>query len=215
MADIQHSTIQHADTHEPKWLSIAVMADTGKVITPSATEDGASELRYLTLDDISAGNADTSRFGLKDASDPTKIVAFSLAGLTTATTRTITVPDASLTLVGTTTTQTLTNKRVTRRVSVVTYAASLDVNADNYDVLACNSLTGNVAINAPTGTHTDGQRLVIRLTQDGTGGRTITYNAVFATATASTTTASTSETREFSWHPTRAKWVQTNVSTGI
>jgi hypothetical protein len=215
MADVQHSEIQHADTHEPKWITTALVADTGKVITPSASEDATSELRFLTLADIAAGQASTARFGLADGSDSTKIVAFSLSGLTTATTRTITVPDADLTLVGTSTTQTLTNKRITPRVSDVAYAAALDVNADNFDVLACDSLTGNVAINAPTGTPTSGQRLAVRLTQDATGGRTITYDAAFVTATASTTTLSTTETREFMWHAARAKWIQVSVSTGI
>lgn len=215
MADVQHSEIQHADTHEPKWISIALIADAGKIITPSASEDGVSELRFLTLADIAAGQASTARFGLADGSDATKIVAFSAAGLTTATTRTWAFPDASDTFVGLAATQTLTNKRVTRRVSTVAYAANIDVNADNYDVLACNSLTGNVVVNAPTGTPTDGQRLVVRLTQDATGGRTITYNAAFVTVTASTTTLSTTETREFYWHASRAKWVQASLTTGI
>lgn len=52
----------------------------------------------------------SSIFGVVDASDITKILAFSISGFTTATTRTITVPDASTTMVGTDVTQTLTNK---------------------------------------------------------------------------------------------------------
>lgn len=50
------------------------------------------------------------RFTLQDSGDVTKQVVFQLSGLTTATTRTLTVPDASTTLVGTDATQTLTNK---------------------------------------------------------------------------------------------------------
>ena len=52
-------------------------------------------------------------FTIRDNSDTTKIVDFQLSGLTTGNTRTLTVPDASLTLVGTATTQTLTNKTLT------------------------------------------------------------------------------------------------------
>jgi hypothetical protein len=215
MADIQHSVIQHADTHEPKWITVSTTADAGKVITPSESEDGVSVLRFLALGDIASGQALTSRFGLADATDDTKIVVFSLSGLTTATTRTVTVPDADLTLVGTSTTQTLTNKRITPRVSNVAYAASIGVNSDSFDVLACDSVTANIAVAAPTGTPTDGQLLTVRLTQDAVGSFTITYNAAFVTTGASTLTASTTETRVFAWHAARAKWIQQSVTTGI
>lgn len=52
-------------------------------------------------------------FTIRDNSDTTKIVDFQLSGITTGNTRTITVPDASITLVGTAATQTLTNKTLT------------------------------------------------------------------------------------------------------
>lgn len=51
-----------------------------------------------------------SAFTIFDDGDTTKNIAFQASGITTATTRTLTVPDADLTIVGTTTTQTLTNK---------------------------------------------------------------------------------------------------------
>lgn len=53
----------------------------------------------------------TIRFA--DSADPTKRLAFNLAGFTTLTTRTVIVPDANTTLVGTDTVQTLTNKTLT------------------------------------------------------------------------------------------------------
>lgn len=51
-------------------------------------------------------------FVLYDNVDTTKHVEFQLSGLTTGTTRTLTVPDASITIVGTDATQTLTNKSI-------------------------------------------------------------------------------------------------------
>lgn len=51
-----------------------------------------------------------STFKIADETDPSKLLAFQLSGITTGTTRTLTIPDASTTLVGTDTTQTLTNK---------------------------------------------------------------------------------------------------------
>lgn len=52
-------------------------------------------------------------FTLQDNADITKQVRFEVSGVTTATTRTLTVPNANTTIVGTDTTQTLTNKTLT------------------------------------------------------------------------------------------------------
>ncbi len=51
-----------------------------------------------------------SLFTIKDSSDTTKKVAFDVSGVATATTRTLTVPNANTTIAGTDATQTLTNK---------------------------------------------------------------------------------------------------------
>jgi hypothetical protein len=59
------------------------------------------------------GRVRDAAFLIVDNSDPTKKIAFQASGITTATTRTLTVPDASTTIVGTDATQTLTNKTLT------------------------------------------------------------------------------------------------------
>ena len=65
-------------------------------------------------------NPKASTFRVVDSSDLTKKLAFDVSGLTTATTRTITIPDASTTLVGTDTTQTLTNKTISTGTKINT-----------------------------------------------------------------------------------------------
>lgn len=66
-----------------------------------------------TLDNTNLITVADDNFTLQDDGDATKQAQFQLSGLTTATTRTFTFPDADTTLVGTGTTQTLTNKTLT------------------------------------------------------------------------------------------------------
>jgi len=70
-----------------------------------------------------------SKFSVVDNSDQTKKLQFQCSGITTATTRTLTVPDASTTIVGTDTTQTLTNK--TLNAGVKQTARSPEFDLDN------------------------------------------------------------------------------------
>lgn len=77
---------------------------------------GTSDSQVLTNKTIGNTNTVTIKdtlFTLQDDGDATKLIAFQLSGITTGSTRTLTVPDASLTIVGTATTQTLTNKTLT------------------------------------------------------------------------------------------------------
>lgn len=63
-----------------------------------------------TLDNTNAATLKDTLFTLQDDGDATKQGRFQLSGVTTATTRTFTLPDADTTLVGTGVTQSLTNK---------------------------------------------------------------------------------------------------------
>jgi Right handed beta helix region len=72
-----------------------------------------------------------------------------------------------------------------------TFAASFTPDPTAGNSIAI-TLTAAITINAPTaGTYWPGARLKFVLTQDATGGRTITWNAVYKTPPAATTTAST------------------------
>lgn len=73
----------------------------------------AQSLTNKTLDNTNTITLKDSLFTLEDNSDTTKKLQFQLSGITTGTTRTLTVPDASDTVVGLAATQTLTNKTLT------------------------------------------------------------------------------------------------------
>jgi len=99
---------------------------------------------------------------------------FTVSGPAT-TAKTYTFANENMTLVGTTQTQTLTNKTITRRVSSTTSITSpLAWNSDNFDIYAATAQANDFTINDDTGTPTDGRSVVFRITCDGSA-RTITF----------------------------------------
>ena len=52
MANIEHNTIVSANAHEPKHITDSAISDAGKILTPSGTVAGVSELRQLTFEEI-------------------------------------------------------------------------------------------------------------------------------------------------------------------
>jgi len=89
-----------------------------------------------------------SAFRIVDNADATKQVAFEASGITTATTRTYTMPNASTTLVGTDTTQTLTNKTISW--GQIT-GFSVTQRASGPYTIAANGNTGLVTLNCSAG----------------------------------------------------------------
>jgi hypothetical protein len=106
-----------------------------------------------------------------------------------------------------TSTTTLTNKRITKRLTAVTNTTTWSINTDNCDVAENTGLTGAVAIDT-TGTPTNPQTLWIVLT--GTAARGITWDSSDfepSTVALPTTTVSTNRLDVgFTWNAATSKW---------
>jgi hypothetical protein len=71
-------------------------------------------------------------------------------------------------------TETLTNKRINLRVQSQASTATLAINSDSYDQSVLTAQAAALAISAPTGTPVNGQKLTIRIKDNGTA-RAITW----------------------------------------
>jgi len=93
-------------------LSVAGLLSVSGTASVSGTVTGTGTFNLLSAV-VGVGDAN---FSLKDTADSTKIVKFEAGSITTGTTRTVTFPDADITIVGAANTQTLTNKTLTNAV---------------------------------------------------------------------------------------------------
>lgn len=73
---------------------------------------------------------------------------------------------------------TMTNKRITKRVSTEASNATPTPTADSYDMHTITALAEAATFGAPTGTPTEGQQLVIRIKDNGTA-RALAWNAIY------------------------------------
>jgi len=132
----------------------------------------------------------------------TSLGSFTLAQLNTA------VSDANVVSIAGT--ETLTNKRNTKRITTEASSATPTINTDNCDIhqvtalaVAITSMTTNL-----TGTPVNGDGLIIEITDNATG-RAITWGASFEASTIAlptTTVASAKLTTGFMWNTTTSKW---------
>lgn len=98
-------------TGTTRTMSFPDVTDT--VVTLTATQTLTNKTLTAPVITSATLTLTDAGFTLQDNVDATKQMQFQLSGITTGTTRTLTVPDADTTLVGTATTQTLTNKTIT------------------------------------------------------------------------------------------------------
>lgn len=113
------------------------------------------------------------------------------------------------TVIGTTDTQTLTNKRVSPRTGTTTSSATPTINTDNVDFYSLTAQTVDITSFTTnlSGTPTEAQKLWIAIT--GTAARAITWGTSFeAGAVALPTTTVTTQRLDvaFIWNTVTSKW---------
>lgn len=125
---------------------------------------------------------------------------------------TMTLPGSSTTLAGIDTTQTLTNKRINARIGTVADAATITPTSDTADQYNVTALAQAATVASPSGTPTDGQKLVLRFKDNGTGraltwttGSSGAYRAVGITLP-TTTTASKTTYVGCIWNAADSRW---------
>lgn len=173
-------------------LNFKSVATTSKTFTfPNTT--GTVALVTGTSDTITVGTIE-----LGAASDTT----LSRASAGVLAVEGVTVPTIS-------STNTLTNKRITKRVGTTTSSATPTINTDNVDYYSLTAQTADITSFTTnlSGTPTDAQTLWISIT--GTAARAITWGASFesSTVTLPTTTVSTDRLDVgFVWNAATSKW---------
>lgn len=230
---IQHSAIQDADCHEPKHVTSSVVTDGGKVITPSGVSAGSSVLRQLDLSEVTVNFTGSTLTSPTAAVDVRTAILPTQAGNTGEFLQTngadVVWAIPSSTAVLPTQTGLAGRSLVTNGstaswgtpapiVDSAIYAATLTPLTTD-DVFKCDSLTGNVSINNPSGAAADGHILTVRLKQDATGSRTVSWGGQFTgpsgSITAASTAANLTDIWRFMWNATAVRWQQISASIGL
>lgn len=136
-------------------------------LTPSTATTGAVSV---------AGTLASANGGTGVANNAANTITFFGAyGITMTLTNTtsITFPTSGTlaTLAGT---ETFTNKRITQRVTSITDAATITPTGDSSDQYNITALAQPATVAAPSGTPTSGQKLILRIKDNGTG-RALTW----------------------------------------
>lgn len=85
---------------------------------------------------------------------------------------------------------TLSNKRIDPRVSSTASTASITPDISSFDQYCVTAQAAALAINAPTGTPVDGDKLIFRILDNGTS-RALSWNATFTVIGTTLPTATT------------------------
>lgn len=186
------------------------------ILTRSLDYNQPSDINNTGAIPVTSGTVNTQTSWVQTAqivtvgTTPLVFAQFTLNPTTLMTTSVYDAAAIAQQVAGTTATQTLTNKRITRRVVATTQSATPAINTDNTDVSvitglaqAITSMTTNL-----TGTPVDGELLMIRITDSG-AARAITWGASFEASSIqlpTTTVISTMLTVGFLWNTVTSKW---------
>lgn len=177
----------------------AINATVKGILTAGMWNDMIDSLTNVL--NATTGAVDTTKVPVVSGSYATTLTVTASTNVTLPTTGTL------ASLAGT---ETLTNKRITKRICTITSSATPTVNTDSYD---CVTITAQAeAITSMTsglsGTPTNFQPLLYRILDNGTG-RAITWGDSFqamGTALPTTTTANKVLTVGFLYDTVDAKW---------
>ncbi len=144
--------------------TVTVVNDSGVL------DSGLSAVSYglLTPNNPSFPVLKDSDFRISGSADQTKKVAFEVDGLTTATTRTLTVQDSSDTLVGRATTDTLTNKTLTSPVINTGVSGTAIADASAMAAMTSSTLIVTPAAN----------KIILGTEQASTSGTSIDFTSI-------------------------------------
>lgn len=181
----QHANANDAIEAIENKLGIDSSADTGsidyKLTNSSSSNPGHKHTLAQGATDVTASAAELNYVdGVTSAIQTQLNAKASSTDLTTHANLT-TAHGATGANVGTTNTQTLTNKRVTPRIGTTASSATPSINVDNVDQFNITALATNITsmTSGLSGTPTDGQKLIIRIIDDGTP-RTIAWGSSYA-----------------------------------
>lgn len=132
----------------------------GTITVPNATDtlvgkNTTDTLTNKTLDNSNSLTIKDTNLTVQDDGDTSKQFKFQASGISTATTRTYTVPDANTTLVGTDATQTLTNKTLTGNTAVNLISGSGTLTLNTSGTVTVPNTTDTLVGKATTDTLTN------------------------------------------------------------
>ncbi len=182
-----------------------ISTNSGNTALESTTIDPTNIVQLASTQTLTNKTFTDSTIYFQDDVDNTKKLQLQLSGITTATIRTLTIPDANTTLVGTDITQTLTNKTLTAPIiSTIsnTGTVTLPTATDTLVARATTDTLTNKTLNSTTNT----------ITSDNLHSATTTIDVSSATAPTTgqvlTATSSTAAT----WQTTSATITNSSIT---